>query len=216
MHAKQNTSSVPLFSAMRFVLYIRGQLDCRPSPTAANEQRKYLREFADTERATVEGTFSDPIPEVDGYLGPVPELHKAIELCRETDATLVYLTMGAWRRNPLFFQAIRDFEAEGGNVLRQTSKTFHDKLEVVREAFCVHVQRTKSGRKGGLGKRRQSTIYIKQNIIDQLVGLREQGLTFARIAETLNAEGKTTFSGKPWSPDTVRKVLKNSATKKKR
>lgn len=193
---------------MKFVLYIRGQLDHRPSPTAADKQLAYLREFADSERASVEGEFSDPIPEDDGHIGPVPQLHAALDLCRETDATLVYLTMGAWRRNPLFFQAIRDFRNDGGKVIARLSTRFHNDLEAAKQAFRVHVQRTKSGRKGGQGKRLQSKSYIEQNILNQIEVLREQGLTFPRIAADLNAEGKTTFSGKAWTKDTVRAVYR--------
>lgn len=200
---------------MKLVLYIRGQRGLERSPTAVKQQLDYLEDFANGQGATVAGIFGDPIPEGEGHIGPVPELYAAMERCRETDATLVYLTMGAWRRNPLFFQALREFEAEGGRVLRQSSQPFQAELEKAKKAFQVHAQRSKSGRKGGRGKRIQSNNYIKQNILDQMEALREQGLTFPRVAAALNAAGLTTFSGKPWTEDTVRKVYRAQQRAKK-
>jgi len=37
--------------------------------------------------------------------------------------------------------------------------------------------------------------------------MREDGLSFGRIAKELNASGDTTRSGKPWNPVQVRRVL---------
>jgi DNA invertase Pin-like site-specific DNA recombinase len=53
----------------------------------------------------------------------------------------------------------------------------------------------------------------EQAILEQMLGLRGQGLTFDKIAATLNGEGIKTRSGGQWFGATVSKILKASAAR---
>jgi len=44
-------------------------------------------------------------------------------------------------------------------------------------------------------------------IADKVRGLREAGITLQGVADTLNAEGTTTATGRAWTLGMVRKVL---------
>lgn len=47
----------------------------------------------------------------------------------------------------------------------------------------------------------------KAQIAARITALRDNGTSYAAIADALNAEGTTTPSGKPWRPDNLRKLL---------
>ena len=179
-------------------------------------------------------TLLDEFEEVEsGKRADRPALTKALRRCKATGATLIVAKLDRLSRNAAFLMTLRDSGVDFVAADMPEANTLTvGILAVVAQAEREAIsQRTKEAlaaakaRGVKLGGRRQTAADISQYqqkgvkaaqkkadervavIADELIPLRDQGLSLNAIAKALNARSIQTSRGCEWTPTAVKRAL---------
>lgn len=129
-------------------------------------------------------------------------LDKALAICRDKQATLVYVDFGhlhGWRKHAPM-EAWLNAHAEESAYVSLDAVPFagfdpyrHFERWRARDA----IWRANKGRRIEVARIRATQV-------------RAEGASFQKVAETLNADGLVTVTGRPWTRETIRKLLGHS------
>ena len=101
-----------------------------------------------------------------------------------------------------------DMTATGGKLMANILASF---AEFERDLIGKRTREALAARRAQgvrLGRRRD----LPDSLVDQMVAAREEGWTYQRIADQLNAEGiKTARGGSRWHPSTIRAAIQAQA-----
>lgn len=167
-------------------------------------QCERIRRYAKEEgyRLIAEEVFLEIEPD-RGSAYILPALDKVAEVCRSQDARLLIVDFSAvsrWRDHSILntWWAAR-------HVCVET--LFPDEIVMDGQLFDPHLHfsdwraRTNAWRDGKAER-------IRRALAD-ILALRQSGQTFGQIAGTLNERGLRTATGRDWSADSVRKLLRS-------
>jgi len=179
---------------------------------------------------TKSGRVLEAFTEVEtGKTSNRPELAKALQMAKETGATLVVAKLDRLARNVLFTAQLMesgvDFIAcDMPNANRMTIQMMAVFAE--QEARMISQRTTaalsvakKNGVKIGAANpkywetRKQNNFSRKKvvQMVTQVIQLREDGKTLTQIAKALNGQGWQTAKGKDFQPMTIKRILDKQA-----
>lgn len=191
-------------------------------------QRAAIQELVTRENIELVGEYT----EIETGTGKRlrPQLYKAIEACRQSEAILLIAKLDRLARNVHFLTGLM----ESGIRFRACDLPEADRFTVhilaavaQREAELIS-ERTKAAlaaakrkgvtlgnpkgfapgvqRKGVIARQAAAEEHYKGIVLDHICALRDSGLSYRAIAERLNGAGQRTRKGKEWGPTQVKRV----------
>jgi len=187
----------------------------------------YLTNYAAVPHEVI-GEFCDV---VSGTKDDRPELWKAIDLAEATGATLLIAKLDRLSRKVSFVSKVMErkdlsfvvasmpnadkFQLHIYAALAEQERDFISKRTKAALAVAKSNGVVLGGDRGNLtemnqGARDAADDHAKQ-VSEQILPLRDAGLTLKQIADTMNRTGVATSRGGKWYPTTVSNVLKRVA-----
>jgi len=184
----------------------------------------YLTNYATVPHEVI-GEFSDV---VSGTKDDRPELWKAIDLAEATGATLLIAKLDRLSRKVSFVSTVMErpnlsfvvasmptadkFSLHIYAALAEQERDFISKRTKAALAVAKSNGVVLGGDRGNLkemnqGARDAADDHATQ-VAEQIIPLRDAGLTLAQIADTMNRTGVSTSRGGKWYPTTVSNILK--------